>query len=53
MESGKSTVDVDRILKAESSRYKTTDVKKDILPDVDVGNLLLFDRHPVDIESIG
>ena len=53
MESSKNAIDVDRILQAESGRYKTTDVKKDILPDVDVGNLLLFDRQPVDIQSIG
>lgn len=53
MESSKNAVDVDRILQAQSNRYKTTDVKKDILPDVDVGNLLLFDRQPVDTEWIG
>ncbi|RDD39863.1 Ribosome biogenesis regulatory protein-like protein [Trichoplax sp. H2] len=48
----KTVINVDSILQAQSRRYKSTEVSKNILPEVDLGNLLLIDRQPVDPQEL-
>ncbi|KAK3708727.1 hypothetical protein QZH41_015161, partial [Actinostola sp. cb2023] len=44
------TVNVDAVLKEAKSRFKTTEVSKEVDPELDVGNMLLTDLQPVSME---
>ena len=44
-------VDIDALLSAADAQFKSIEVKKEIDPQLDVGNLLLTDSDPVDVKE--
>lgn len=45
-------MDVDAILSAHQSKYKPTDVSKEIELQFDLGNLVVTDLNNIDTESL-
>ena len=45
-------MDIDAVLAEQQSRYRTTDVSKDVELQIDLGNLLASDLNNIDMDAM-